>query len=82
MSSAVNSARQWGILDLALLARLDDLVGPTTIEGVSHRVEGDNLVVRIAVTRCCVESLSWRIVVGLFDPASGTTLRGANSAAL
>lgn len=67
---------RWGIPDPALLEKLDELVGPTKIENVSHRVEGDNLIVGFAVTRCCMESLSWGIAVDLFDPASGKTQAG------
>ncbi|OFX03800.1 MAG: hypothetical protein A3D94_15955 [Alphaproteobacteria bacterium RIFCSPHIGHO2_12_FULL_66_14] len=74
---AAHERSRWGIPDPTLLAKLDDLVGPTRIEDVSHRIEGGTLVVKFAVTRCCMESLSWGIAVGLLDPASGKTLGGA-----
>lgn len=73
---AAHERSRWGIPDPAQLAKLDDLVGPTRIEEVSHRVEEGNLVVKFAVTRCCMESLSWAIAVDLLDPASGKTLGG------
>ncbi|MBI3199270.1 MAG: S8 family serine peptidase, partial [Rhodospirillales bacterium] len=74
---APHERSRWGIPDPALLAKLDDLVGPTRIEEVSHRIDDGNLVVKFAVTRCCMESLSWGIAVDLVDPADGKTLGGA-----
>ena len=73
---AAHERSRWGIPDPALLARLDDLVGPTRIEEVNHRIENGNLIVKFAVTRCCMESLSWGIVVDLVDPATGKALGG------
>lgn len=74
---APHERSRWGIPDPALLTKLDDLVGPTRIEEVSHRTEDGHLVVKFAVTRCCMESLSWGIAVDLVDPANGKTLGGA-----
>lgn len=74
---APHERSRWGIPDPALLAKLDDLVGPTRIEEVSHRIEDGHLVVKFAVTRCCMESLSWGIAVDLVDPANSKTLGGA-----
>lgn len=74
---APHERSRWGIPDPALLAKLDDLVGPTRIEEVSHRIEDGHLVVKFAVTRCCMESLSWGIAVDLVDPANGKRLGGA-----
>lgn len=74
--AAPHERSRWGIPDPAQLAKLDDLVGPTRIEEVSHRIEDGHLIVKFAVTRCCMESLSWAIAVDLLDPASGKTLGG------
>ncbi|TAJ37593.1 MAG: hypothetical protein EPO55_18395 [Reyranella sp.] len=74
---APHERSRWGIPDPALLAKLDTLVGPTRIEEVSHLIDDGNLVVKFAVTRCCMESLSWGIAVDLVDPANGKTLGGA-----
>lgn len=74
---APHERSRWGIPDPALLTKLDDLVGPTKIEEVSHRIENGHLVVKFAVTRCCMESLSWGIAVDLVDPANGKTAGGA-----
>jgi|GEM_PF-2260212 len=73
---APHERSRWGIPDPALLAKLDDLVGPTKIENVSHAVENDALVVKFVVTRCCMESLTWSIVATLLDAQSGQAVQG------
>lgn len=73
---APHERSRWGIPDPALLAKLGDLVGPTKIENVSHTVENDHLVLKFAVTRCCMESLTWSIATNLTDAQSGQPLQG------
>lgn len=50
------------------------VVGPTRIDGVTHTVAGDALTVRFAVTRCCMEGMTWSAGAWLADPASGNYL--------
>lgn len=76
---APHERSRWGIPDPALLARLGDLVGPTKIESVSHAIENDHLVLKFAVTRCCMESLTWSIVANLADAQSGQPLPGPDN---
>lgn len=73
---APHERSRWGIPDPALLAKLGDLVGPTRIENVAHAVENDHLVLKFAVTRCCMESLTWSIVANLVDARSGQAVQG------
>lgn len=73
---APHERSRWGIPDPTLLAKLGDLVGPTKVENVSHTVENDHLVLKFAVTRCCMESLTWSIVASLADGQSGQPLQG------
>lgn len=73
---APHERSRWGIPDPALLAKLGDLVGPTKVENVSHAVENDHLVLKFAVTRCCMESLTWSIVANLVDAQSGRPVPG------
>jgi hypothetical protein len=75
---APHERSRWGIPDPALLARLESVVGPTKVEGVTHAVENDHLVLKFAVTRCCMESLSWSIVASMTDALSGQPLRASD----
>lgn len=75
---APHERSRWGIPDPALLARLDSVVGPTKVESVTHAVENDHLVLKFAVTRCCMESLSWSVVATMTDALSGQPLRASD----
>jgi hypothetical protein len=79
---APHERSRWGIPDPALLAKLDDLVGPTRIESVSHSLDNGQLVVKFNITRCCMEDLTWSIAVGVVDAGSGQSVRGANNVPL
>lgn len=76
---APHERSRWGIPDPTLLAKLDQTVGPTRIENVSHSFDNDHLVVKFNVTRCCMEDLTWSIVVGVVDASTGQPLRGGNN---
>lgn len=76
---APHERSRWGIPDPELLAKLDSVLGPTKVEDVSHAIEDDHLVLRFAVTRCCMESLTWSIVANLMDAQSRQPIRGPDS---
>lgn len=60
---------RWGIPDASKTTMdLKAITGPTRVEDVSHRVEGDDLIVRFSVTRCCMESLTWYVFASIYDP--------------
>jgi hypothetical protein len=70
-----HESSRWGIPEAdKVISRLQEITGPTKIEGVSHRIEGDNLVVDFSVSRCCMQSLMWSVDVALIDGAAGTSL--------
>lgn len=59
---------RWGIPDASKTAAdLKTITGPTKVENVAHRIEGDNLVVKFSITRCCMESLTWYVFADIYD---------------
>ena len=59
---------RWGIPDASKTAAdLKTITGPTKVENVAHRVEGDNLIVKFSITRCCMESLTWYVFADIYD---------------
>ncbi len=55
--------------------QLSHITGPTTVSDVTHAVEGDQLVVRYTIERCCMQSLLWYPEVVLADAATGQPLK-------
>ncbi len=74
---------RWGVPDPhKVMERLTDITGPTKVTNVSHRVEGNDLVVRYSLSRCCMQSLTWYAAAGLTDAATHAILKDANGKAL
>jgi hypothetical protein len=68
---------RWGVPDAAkLLAELRAVTGPTRIGNMSHAEEAGHLVFRFQVSRCCMESMTWYVRLGLIDPVSRQPLVG------
>lgn len=60
---------RWGVpKGFDIFFQLAKVVGKTTVEDVSHEIDGDDLVLRFKVTRCCMEGMRWAISVHLYDP--------------
>lgn len=43
------------------------ITGPTKVEDVKHRIEGDSLVIDFRISRCCMQGMSWTVGVALID---------------
>ena len=69
---------RWGVPDqfrvYGSTSLRPNVIGPTTVENVTHERIGDDLVVRFTVTRCCMEAMTWVVGAYLFDPRTGAYL--------
>lgn len=66
---------RWGVPDaMTAIFNLRQVVGPTKIEDVSHRMEADELLVNFSVTRRCMQALTWWVELGLIDVDTGKAL--------
>lgn len=62
---------RWGIPDAQKVsARLTEITRPTKVEGVSHKIDGGNLVVTFSISRSCMQSMVWYPVAALVDRAA------------
>lgn len=67
-----------GIPDAKRVARnLDEITGPTKVENVTRKTEGNDLVLRYSISRCCMQSLVWYAAAILQDPATHAPLKSA-----
>jgi hypothetical protein len=58
------------------------ITGPTKVENVSHKVEGNDLVLRYSISRCCMQSLVWFPAVVLLDASTHAPLKDAQGKAI
>ncbi len=64
----LHARSRWGVPDAEkAVFRLREVVGPTKVEDISHKVEGDDLVVRFSITRCCMEGMTWFVGPNLYE---------------
>lgn len=69
---------QLGIPDAQKVTQeLAAITGPTKVENVSHKIEGNDLVLRYSISRCCMQSLVWYPAVVLLDAATHAPLKDA-----
>lgn len=66
---APHERSRWGVPEgWKVFFQLGKIVGKSKVEDVSHTIDGDDLVLRFHVTRCCMEGMTWNISAYLFDP--------------
>ncbi len=75
--AAAPERSRWGVPDARKIASaLKDITGPTRIDAVSHETAAEHVTIRLRVSRCCMESLTWYVGVALVDDATGAPIAG------
>lgn len=57
--------------------KLDAITGPTIVTNVTHKIEGNDLVIHYRISRCCMQDMVWYASVVLLDGTTNAVLKDA-----